>query len=317
MNKKKLKITLCLLLLAVIPVFAGELNETQKQAQRAIYDYLQKNHRDPVIDESDNSVCFYSNELFYWISFDKESKAPLLYSLHVKGFKVGSGKDQYRRSPAIVAANEVNLKHNAVRTTVDEKKVNFSIDVYAQKTENFTSVFEQNFQQLKGIHKEFKDAYSTALAAAQKAEQERADKAEQEARKNLPPSELRGMVEYVAFRSVDKDGKAVTEYDRPLRRSETHYIQVLVDIAPWQDRDKETVLELRITRPNGQPLTDKKTTSQLKISLVKSRKTQSFEFGDVNNLIGSDKPDFWQAGEYKVDILEGGDVIKSTSFNLL
>lgn len=305
---KKLNLLCCLLLMFATQVFAGDLTPAQEKAQRALYAYLDKNRYNPEVD-TDNSVCFRVGGVLYWINIDEES--PMLYTFHRKGFKVGTEESSFKRRPAIMAANEVNSKHNIVKLTVEEKKVEVIMQVYAAKTEDFTAVFNKYLKCFDKVDEDFKKAYSTAL----RAEKDAADRAEQEARKNLPPSVLKDRVVGISFRLLDADGKEKSAYDQPLRSFNARYIQARIEFNPWKEKDAYFKLQLKVTRPDGNPiyLPGKKVTAEGDVTIQKSKKNQMIEI----NQFGTNKEGFWKAGEYKVELLEGGDVIYTTTFNIL
>lgn len=307
--RKIINVLFCLMLGAA-SAFAGDLTPSQSDAQRALYKYLYDQKMDPAIDDSDNSVTFRLGGILYWITFDGDS--PILYTFHRKGFKVGDDEKSYKRTPAAVAANEVNRKHKAVKLTVEEKSVVIAIQVYAAKPADFTSVLKNYLVMFSGVDSDFKSAYDAALTV----ERKNAEKAEEAMRKNLPPSELRDMVENVSFRLVDADGKEVTAYDEPLRCFKARYVQARIELKPWQEKDRNFTLQIKITRPNGRTIymsNGKKVSGEMEITPLKSKRNQYFEF----DKIGSNNDGFWKAGEYKVEILESGDVIKETTFNFL
>lgn len=305
---KKLNLICCLLLMFATQVFAGDLTPAQEKAQRALYVYLDKNKYNPEVD-TDNSVCFRVGGILYWINIDEES--PMLYTFHRKGFKVGTEESSFKRRPAIMAANEVNSKHNTVKLIVEEKKVEVIMQVYAAKNEDFTAVFNKYLKCFDKVDEDFKKAYSTAL----RAEKDAADRAEQEARKNLPPSVLRGHIASISFRLLDADGKEKSAYDQPLRSFNARYIQARIEFNPWKEKDADFKLQLKVTRPDGNPiyLPGKKVTAEGDVTILKSKKNQMIEI----NQFGTNKEGFWKAGEYKVELLEGGDVIYTTTFNIL
>lgn len=305
---KKMNLLCCLLLTFATHVFASDLTPGQEKAQRALYVYLDKNKYNPEVD-TDNSVCFRVGGILYWIDIDEES--PMLYTFHRKGFKVGTEDSSFKRRPTIMAANEVNCKHNAVKLIVEEKKVAVIMQVYAAKTEDFTAVFNKYLKCFDKVDEDFKKAYSTAL----RAEKDAADRAEQEARKNLPPSVLRDHVSGISFRLLDADGKEKSAYDQPLRSFNARYIQARIEFSPWKEKDADFKLQLKVTRPDGNPiyLPGKKVTAEGDVTIQKSKKKQMIEI----NQFGTNKEGFWKAGEYKVELLEGGDVIYTTTFNIL
>lgn len=306
---KTLKIIICLLLAFTASASAGDLTPAQKDAQLKLYNYLQKKKYEPSVDTSDNSVCFRREGVLYWITFDENS--PILYTFHRKAFKVGADEMSYKRIPSIIAANEVNRKHKTVKLTVEDKKVEIAIQVYAAKTEDFTAVFSSYFSRFEDVDTDFKNEYQTAL----KAERESMNRLEEEARKDLPPSVLTDKIVNMSFRLLDADGVEKTAYDQPLRSFNARYIQARIEFAPWREKAQDFDLQLRVTRPNGKPICmpGKKVTSEMTVTLEKSKKNQMIELGQF----GSPKEGFWKAGEYKVEVIESGDVIYTTTFNIL
>lgn len=306
---KTLKIIICLLLAFTASASAGDLTPAQKDAQLKLYNYLQKKKYEPSVDTSDNSVCFRREGVLYWITFDENS--PILYTFHRKAFKVGADEMSYKRIPSIIAANEVNRKHKTVKLTVEDKKVEIAIQVYAAKTEDFTAVFSSYFSRFEDVDTDFKNEYQTAL----KAERESMNRLEEEARKDLPPSVLTDKIVNMSFRLLDADGVEKTPYDQPLRSFNARYIQARIKFAPWREKAQDFDLQLRVTRPNGKTICmpGKKVTSEMNITLEKSKKNQMIELGQF----GSPKEGFWKAGEYKVEVIESGDVIYTTTFNIL
>ena len=185
------------------------------------------------------------------------------------------------------------------------------MQVYAAKTDDFTAVFDKYLKCFDKVDEDFKKAYSSAL----RAEKEAADRAEQEARKHLPPSVLRNQVAGISFRLLDADGKEKSAYDQPLRSFNARYIQARIEFNPWKEKDAEFKLQLKVTRPDGNPiyLPGKKVTAEGDVTIQKSKKNQMIEI----NQFGTNKEGYWKAGEYKVELLEGGDVIYTTTFNIL
>lgn len=305
---KTLKLIVCLLFF-VTTVSAADLTPAQEKAQRSIYAYLAKEKFDPTIDTSDNSVCFRRNNVFYWITFEGDS--PLLYTFHRKAFKVGTADNTYKRIPSIVASNEVNRKHKTLKLTVEEKKVDIAIQVYAAKPEEFITVFSKYLSQFSNVYEDFKKEYEIALTA----EQDALNRIEQESRKNLPPSLLRDKITNISFRLLDAEGLEKSPYDQPLRSFNARYIQARLTFNSWTEPEKEFTIQMKVTRPNGKViyLPNKKVTAEMPIVLKKTKKQQNVEFDQF----GSVKDGFWKAGEYKVEVIESGDVIYTTTFNIL
>lgn len=300
---------LCILCTTATSIWGVSLTPAQEKAQSKLYAYLKNAKFDPKVDESDNSVTFRHNGVLYWVTFEEES--PILYTFHRNGFRIGTESNTYKRKPAILAANEINLHHKGVKVTVGEKKVHIAIEVYAAQPEDFNAVFRKYFSMFGNISEEFKKEYEVAV----KAEKDNANRIEEEMRKNLPPSELRDAIENVSIRLVDAAGNETTPYDQPLRSFKANYIQARLEFKPWKEKTEEFTLQLRVMKPNGQPLylPGKRYTAEMPMVLEKSKKNQFIEFDQF----GTDLNGFWKAGEYKLEVLEGGDVIYTTTFNIL
>ncbi len=307
---KTIKLLCFLLFAATMSAGAADLTTVQQNAQRAVYAYLQKEKYDPTVDTSDNSVCFRKGGVLYWITFEENS--PILYTLHRKAFKVGTDDKSYKREPSIVAANAVNLKRKVVKLTVEEKKVDIAIHVYATTTKAFLDVFDKCFELIANVDVDFREAYAKAM----KAQEEEHERLLSEIRKDFPPSELRGLVQTMSFRLVDGDGYEKSAYDQPLRSFNARYLQCRVEFEPWKQEARAFTLQVKITKPDGKVITlpnGRRISTEMSMTLEKSKKTQLGEFAPV----GSDKEGFWKAGEYKVELMEQGDVIYTTSFNIL
>lgn len=306
---KSLKIFVFMLFACTMSAWSADLTPSQKNAQAKLYSYLAKKNYKPEVDVSDNSVCFRQDGVLYWVTFDEDS--PILYTFNRKAFKIGDTDNAYKRKPAVVAANEVNSRHKGVKVTVGEKKVNIAIEVYAAETEDFTAVFEKYLSMFQGIDEDFKKAYQAAL----KAEKENAEKIEEEMRKNLPPSPLRDQIDNFSVRLFDAAGDETTPYDQPLKSFKANFIQIRLEFKPRQEKSEEFTLQLKVIQPNGKPLylPGKKYTAETTVELEKSRKNQFVEFEQF----GTEMNGFWKAGEYKIEVLEGGDVIFNSTFNIL
>lgn len=306
---KNFKILGLLLCLFAVNAWGAELTPTQKKAQVALYKYLEKEQFKPQVDEKDNSLCIRQDGVLYWITFSGES--PILYTFNRTGYKVGTGEKQYKRTPAIVAANEVNRTHPGVKLTVGEKNVRIAIEVFMADPEHFSAVFRQYLKMFDGVDADFKKAYSHAL----RMETEAAERMENEMRKNLPPSKLRDKIENVSFRLVDEAGEETTAYDKALRSFNAYYVQARIEFKPWAEPTAEYTIQMKIYRPDGKPVyfDGHKYTAQETIQINKSKKPQLVEF----NKAGSSENGFWKGGEYKVELLEGGDVIYTTTFTML
>lgn len=306
---KTIIFTLVFFVTCLVSASAEKLTEEQQKAQRSVVVYLHNIQYDPSIDSNDNSVCFRRNGVLYWITF--EDNTPVRYTINRKGFKVG-GQDGYDRSIAVKAANELNLKYKTVKLTVESKKVNISISMYASNPQAFQDVFKKNVSLLTNVDVEFKKAYNDIKQKMDEAKR----KAEEEAQRNLPPSVLKDIIGGISFRLVDINGAEVSGYDKPMRSYDAQYIQPRLEFKPVAEKQsKEYLVRLKIYRPDGKviELPGKNYSAEDNIVISKSKKNFYIEMQEV----GTSQSGFWKAGEYKVECIESGSVFYTTTFNLL
>lgn len=306
---KKLFFMLSFMLTFGFSANAADLTPAQEKAQRSLAQYLHREKFEPSIDPSDNTVCFHRNGTLYWISFDENS--PVLYTIHRKGFKIG-GEEGYQRNLAVTAANEVNLKHKALKVVVEQKKVDFAIQAYAASPEAFNAVFKSYYKMFDNADADFKNAYNVAKNRERAAR----EKMEEEVAKNNPPSVLEPMIVNVSFRLIDVDGNEKTGYDQPLRSFNARYIQPRLEFLPYKEKEPRTFeIKLKVTKPDGKViyLPGKKYTAETEITMEKSKKNQFFEIEEF----GTSKEGFWKAGEYKVEFYESNSKFYTTTFNIL
>lgn len=310
---KLFKLTLALI---ACGIFSGNapaqslLTPAQEKAQHSLYFFLDKEKFHPDIDTSDNSVCFRKDGILYWVTFSDTT--PTLYTLHRKGYKVGVGKDLYEKTPAIIAANEVNLKLPGIKVVVSDDRVSLVLETYAATPQDYNNMFKNCFRTFINVDANFKAAYKEALNK-QKADNEETLRQITEV---LPPSALRNSIKAVEFRLVDGAGYPITQFNEPLRSHNARFIQPAIRLNPWNGEPRTATLYIKVTAPDGEPiyLPGKKYTAQIEVPYEKSKKADLIELPDV---FGSEKEGFWKAGEYKFEILDAYDVIYQTTFNLL
>lgn len=284
------------------------LNEDCVKAQKALVEYLRSIEITPSIDTRDNSVCFKSNEIFYWVTF--EEKSPVLYTIHRKGLKFD--KDSlFKPSCARIACIEVNLKHK-IKCIYNDKKVDFISQVYAKNPSDFHGGFKKMLAAFKDVDVTFKRIYDKAF------DQWKKDSIEKH--KPIIPSTPVGKsplkISSIALGNFDINGKVISDYNQPLRKSACNFIKTSVDVSSTEKGIFK--LGMKITNPDGKAMIATKGveySSTSNIEIKKVNKAQKCELPPF----GSESSDFWQAGEYKVEIydFEKGKLLYSTTFNIL
>jgi len=284
------------------------LTEDGTKAQKALVEYLRSISLAPSIDTRDNSVCFKSNDVFYWVTFEEQS--PVLYTLHRKGVKF-DGDSAFKASCARAACNEVNRKHK-IKCTYNNKRIEFVIQTYAKEPSDFHGGFRKMLAAFKDVETTFKDTYNKAFDKWKKDSIEK----NKPIIPNTPVEDSPLTVSYIAFGNFDAKGNMISDYNQPLRKSAIKYLKASVDVSSGEKGLYK--LGMKIVAPDGKAMVAAKGVdycSTTNIEIKKANKAQAFEFSQY----GSDTENFWKAGEYKVEIydFEKGAKIYSTTFNIL
>lgn len=284
------------------------LSEDCTKAQKALVEHLRANGLTPSIDTRDNSVCFKSNGIFYWVTFDENS--PVLYTIHRKGLKFDEDP-AFKPSCARVACNDVNLKHK-IKCTYKDKRIEFFMQTYAKDPSDFHGGFRKMLGAFKDAEVTFKNTYDKAF------DQWKKDSIEHN-KPIAPPTPVGSSplkVTYIAFANFDAKGDVISDYNQPLRKSACQYIKASLDVS--SEEKGIFKIGMKIISPDGKAMVATKGVdycSTTNIEIKKTNKTQECELDPY----GSDAEDFWKAGEYKVEIydFEKGAQLYSTTFNIL
>lgn len=286
------------------------LTEDGIKAQRALIEYLRSIQMSPSIDTKDNSVNFRINGSgpLYWVTFDESS--PVLYTIHRNGVKFDNDP-KFKLSCARVACNEVNQKHQ-VKCYYDNRRIRFVLETYAKNPSDFHGGFRKMLAAFKDVDTTFKTTYDKAY-----------DKWAKDSianNKPITPNQPVGEspldVTYIAFGNFDAKGNVISDYNQPLRKSAMKYIKASVDVTSVEKGIFK--IGMKIFTPDGKPMVATQGvdySSTANIEIKKANKKQECDFDSY----GSDTENFWQAGEYKVEIydFEKGVKLFSTTFNIL
>lgn len=308
MNTLRLFSVMAGLFLAMTTMAQKPLTEDGVKAQKALVEHLRSNGMSPSIDTRDNSVCFKSNGVFFWVTFDES--APVLYTVHCKGLKFDEDP-AFKPSCSRYACNEVNRKHT-IKCTQNGKRVEFVLQTYAKEPSAFHGGLRKMLAAFKDADADYKKSYDTAFDKWKKD----SIAANKPITSDTPVGSSPLKVTYIAFGNFDAQGNMISDYNQPLRKSACRYIKATLDVS-----SKEKGLfkvGMKLTSPDGKAMIATKGVdycSTANIEIKKADKTQSCDL----NSYGSDSPDFWKAGEYKVEIydFELGAVLYTTTFNVL
>lgn len=284
------------------------LTEDGTKAQKALVEHLRTNGLTPSIDTRDNSVCFKSNGVFYWVTFDESS--PVIYTIHRKGLKFEEDPT-FKPACARVACNEVNRKHN-IKCIYNDKRVEFIMQTYAKDPSDFHGGFRKMLAAFKEVDETFKNTYDKAY--------KKWEIDSIESNKPITPDTQVGnsplTVTDIAFGNFDGKGNAISDYNQPLRKSAMRYIKTSLFVLSSEKGIFK--LGMKIYNPDGKAMVATRGvdySSTTNIEIKKVNKEQEC----ILDSYGSDAEDFWKAGEYKVEIydFEKGIKLYSTTFNVL
>lgn len=284
------------------------LTDEQTKAQKALMEHLHTIGMSPSIDAKDNSVCFKKGGVFYWVTFDEGG--PVLYTIHRKGLKFDEDP-AFKPSCARAACNEVNRKHN-VKCSYNEKRVEFYAQSYAMNPSDYLGGFLRTLNAFSGVDQTFKNTYDKAF--------DRWKKDSIESNRPIIPEGAVGSsplkVSSIAFGCFDAQGNAITDYNQPLRKNSCRYIKAKVKVSATEKGIFK--LGMKITSPDGKAMIATKGMDYSSTGNIEIKKAKK-EIEAVLAPFGTDKPDFWKAGEYKVAIydFEKGVQLYTTTFNIL
>ena len=284
------------------------LTEDGEKAQKALMEYLRSSSLAPTIDTRDNSVCFKKDGVFFWITF--EESAPVKYTIHRKGINF-TEKSSFQPSCAFEACNELNKK-SAVKCIQDNKKVEFVIETFAQKPTDFHGGLSKMLAAFKDVDKSFRNSYEKIYDKWKK------DSIAENApiTPDTPVGKSPLNVTYIAFGNFNAKGEVISDFNQPLRKSACRYIRASLDVSSTEKGIFK--VGMKLYNPNGKEMVAAKGLSYCSTKNVEIKKTDKPTLCELDSY-GSDKEDFWKAGEYKVEIydFEKGVVLYKTTFNIL
>ena len=313
--KKNRFLTLLIAASLSLVMVAQDLNEACTKAQKSLIEYLRSNGISPSVDPKDNSVCFKTrnSEVLYWVTF--EGDGPVLYTIHRKGIKFDNDTT-FVPACARIACNEVNQKHN-IKCVYDKdnKRVEFLMQTFAKDPSDFHGGLKEMIKSFKDVDETFKREY-------EKAHKEWLEKKQKEKEnQTLPPPVInRGHspleISKISFANFDMAGNMISDYDEPLRKSNCRCVKTKVNVA---SKEKGLFkLGIKIYNPDNKPMVASKGNEYAATQNIEIKKTGKPIPIELPSY-GSDREDFWKAGEYRVEIydFETGVQLASETFNLL
>lgn len=309
--KKNRFLTLLIAASLSLVMVAQDLNDACAKAQKSLIEYLRSSGISASVDPEDNSVCFRlkGQESLYWITF--EGEGPVLYTIHRKGIKFDKDTT-FVPACARIACNEVNKKHN-IKCVYDNKRVEFLMQTFAKDPSDFHGGLKEMLKSFKDVDETFKSEYEKAHKKWLE-EKEKVNQPDPLPAPKLGHSPLE--ISRISFANFDMAGNMISDYDEPLRKSNCRCVKTKVNVA---SKEKGLFkLGIKIYNPDNKPMVLSKGNEYAATQNIEIKKTGKPIPIELPSY-GSDREDFWKAGEYRVEIydFETGVLIASETFNLL
>ncbi len=322
---KNLKLFLLLVATLIGCFGASAASISELNAQNEVKNYLTRQGFSVEIDDEDQSIIFYQQDIMYWITFKSEKGANgILYTLHRRPIKLRGDKDSRdlanrKNEVAVIAANMLNKKMK-YKTFVDDCRVDFQFPIYATTPQEYIKLLRDVLESMSDIKKDFTQAYDRSRAIADSIHNfwsvnDTARVILPQAATERPDYKPLGIkVNKVAVGSFNSNGEPIVPYDGILQ---TPYCKFLGEnITITADVPGETVIGLKIYNPQGKfiaPSKESLYTVELPVEIKKNKKEYDFDMP----LFGTNNEDFWTPGIYRIEIYENGRLArKDIVFNI-
>lgn len=292
----------------------------QEKAQKSIMDALRAKGFSPSIDTEDQSVCFNSGGVFYWITIEGKN-APLLYTIHRRSIKFSDDKDQLlarKKEIAEKAANKVSAQ-TQVKAYLDGNKVDFVFPMYAQTPDDFGKVLYKGIEAFKGVKEKFDQGYMASKASVDSIHRywNQVDTScivipQPKVAEALVASKI--TAKGIEARVVDGKDQVVSEYNKSIRKSKCFFLQEKLTLTA--EKTGVYKIGVKLYAPNGKllvPEAGAKYTTTTLVHVAKANKEAAYEL----NKFGADDSKVWKAGEYKIEFYNEDELIYSDAINIL
>lgn len=309
-----------LIVLGGLSAQAVRLNESEKQAQRSLVEFLRSKKFAPSIDSNDQTVCFKKDGTLYWISVKGDANR-MLYSLYRNGIRFAKADDprlSCKAEVAMMAANKLN-ETRIIKSYQSGGVVRFCLPMYAKSPEDFEAVFalqmrafddikqdfDRNYKLCKhkvdSIHNYWYDLDTTVVVVNQR------NVANTAPARNLSISRI-------SVRNVDANDGIISDYDQGVRKSKCEFLQEKVYLKA--DKAGMYKIGVRLYYPDGKlmvPARDARFTTITTINVPKANKEGAYDLLKF----GSKDSEIWEPGEYKIEFFEDDTCIYTDAINIL
>lgn len=320
---KTIKTFLTVILLIVLggaSAQAVRLNESEKQAQRSLIEFLRSKKFTPSIDSNDQTVCFKKDGTLYWISVKGDANK-MLYTLYRNGIKFANPDDpklSRKAEIAMMAANRLNASRT-IKAYQSGGIVRFSFPMYAKTPENFEEVFALQMKAFDDLKQEFDNNYKLCKVKVDSIHNywygldTTIVVVNQRNISNTAPT--RNLtISRISVRNVDANDNVISDYDQGVRKSKSEFLQEKIYLKAAKNGMYK--IGVRLYDPNGKlmvPRRDARFTTITTINVPKANKDGEYDLLKF----GSKDSDIWEPGEYKIEFYEDDTCIYTDAINIL
>ncbi len=307
-------------LLGVADMYAVKLNDSEKEVQRSLVEFLRSRKFAPSIDANDQSVCFKKDGVLYWIEF-KGNSDMMLYTLYRNGVNYAKPDDpklSHKSEVAMMATNMINT-NGVVKAYQRGGTASFCMSMYAKTPTAFQEAFASQMRALSTVKDDFDKYYKYCKAKVDSIHRYWYDldtaAVVMEQRATFTAAPARNLeISRISVRNIDVNDNIISDYDQGIRKSKASFLQPKVTLKA--DQSGMYKVGMKLYTPNHKLLLPSKDARFTTISTIKVAKGNKEAEYDLLKF-GSKNPDDWAPGEYKIEFYEDDTLIYTDAINIL
>lgn len=326
--KKTVLAIVTLLCMAFVADSAFAFTAAEKNAQKALSEYLTNRSIANQLSDKDNSVNFLVTEktnkktedILYWVTFEEKGNN-ILYTMHRRPVKMVHPNPEVQNrdiEQATYAANMINAD-NPFKAYVKDGRIEFVYPMLAATPADYFKVFTTQMNSLRDAKSEFDRNIRRAKVTTDSIHNYWAtnDTSIIVVPQNKVSNVQSGKslkITSADFRNVGADGTVKSGYNENIRKDNVMFIQPKITVT--SETTGNFRIGVKIITPKGKvlkPSRESFMTILTPTEIKKKGKPIEIELDSFGIKDGS----IWQAGEYRVLFYEDDREIFSTTFNIL
>lgn len=321
---KKLALVAVLALYGASSMFA--MNDAERLALRQIKDYLSSQRLKTQME--DDALYFEEDDVLYWITCDGNASM-MKFVLHRENLQY-IGEKEYNNKTIVNRKNEnatraagLATAHNDYKVYIKGNKARFEYPMFATSTTEYIKVLPYVLRSFSKANDSFKNCYKVAKQYNDSVHKfwMGNDTSKMVLAQNLVTSKAKDnknnkvlSMNKIEIRNINNNGTVITDYNTGLRKSQTRFVQPKVYVNA--NKKGSYRLGVKIYTPAGKLLVPSQDADYTVINMIDVEKPNKVEEFELTQF-GTDNPDFWKAGEYKIEFFDDGRCIHKDSFTIL